>query len=214
MGSRRATPRPSSRGAGSGSARSSARVKSGADAWSYRASRAMGPQSNSAFPSRRCRTRSFRRRSGGAGLQKPWREEMTMTVDIEKALQTIAMESAEGLFADYGMALSPAASDPYSGLKQEFFLCGIIGFTGKTLRGSVMLAVERGLLEASAPLPTGQVSLRDWIAELSNQLLGRIKRQLLERGVTIEMCTPAVLRGERLSPMLPGEVMPTLFCSD
>jgi CheY-specific phosphatase CheX len=135
-----------------------------------------------------------------------------MTQNIERTLQTIARECAERMFADYGLRLTAIDGATGAQAKHEFFLCGVIGFAGRTLRGSVMLAVGRELLEASAP--SRKASLRDWIAELSNQLLGRIKRELLARGVTIQMCTPAVLRGERLSPLLPDDSIPALFSTD
>ena len=75
----------------------------------------------------------------------------------------------------------------------------IIGLGGQKLRGSVVLSIPSALLVHSHP--TGQRAPEDqadWLAELANLLLGRIKVQLLERGIAIELGTPVTLSGTAL----------------
>ena len=75
----------------------------------------------------------------------------------------------------------------------------IIGLGGQKLRGSVVLSIPSPLLAGSHP--TGQNTpeeLADWLSELANLLLGRLKVQLLERGISIELGTPVTLSGTAL----------------
>ena len=46
----------------------------------------------------------------------------------------------------------------------------------------------------------------DWITELVNQLVGRIKNALLRHDIEIIISTPVRLRGDRLAPLAGGEV--------
>jgi CheY-specific phosphatase CheX len=70
----------------------------------------------------------------------------------------------------------------------------IIGLAGG-LRGMLILSVPSNLLRRSypggdAPAP---VDLADWLSELANLLLGRIKCRLLAHSVTIELSTPLIV---------------------
>lgn len=119
-------------------------------------------------------------------------------MDNGKALQDLLVECASALFADYNRPLTytgPTKSD------SEFFvLSGVIGFAGRDVRGTLLLAMTGELLEELSPSPA---FMRDWIAELANQLLGRFKNQLLRYGTEIYGATPSVLRGELLTPLQP-----------
>jgi CheY-specific phosphatase CheX len=56
--------------------------------------------------------------------------------------------------------------------------------------------------------------MREWIAELSNQLLGRIKNKLVAHNVMMHMSTPLVLRGELISPVSKTPLLPYTFACD
>lgn len=123
----------------------------------------------------------------------------------------IAATCCERLFSDYAVTVQRSdAAEP--GEDDNLHLCGIIGFTGEEMRGTLMLATTREPLGLSNP--SGDVALRDWIAELTNQLLGRIKNQLLGYGVTLYLSTPIVLRGQCIAPVSRQELRPLLFRSD
>jgi CheY-specific phosphatase CheX len=101
-------------------------------------------------------------------------------------------------------------------------LLAIIGFAGgeKGMRGSLVLSANRGLLARSRPVPQSQTvaptaaaprsagpdtapnsgvdALQDWIGELANQLLGRLKSRLLAHGVAIQLGTPTTVSGLEL----------------
>lgn len=69
----------------------------------------------------------------------------------------------------------------------------IIGLTGN-LRGSLILSIPAALLVASHPTNgTSSDEANDWLAELANLLLGRLKAKLLVHGVVIELSTPLTI---------------------
>lgn len=128
---------------------------------------------------------------------------------IADTIDNILFAATTGLFKAYGLPLTEA---PASGDGAAAPLCAVIGFSGKALTGALMIATDLEPIESSRPTP--QTTDRDWIAELSNQLLGRVKNRLLGFGVEVYATTPIVLRGERITPLgtsggLPGVVFTT-----
>ncbi len=79
----------------------------------------------------------------------------------------------------------------------DVLYCGVIGFTGDGIRGNVVLAGSSAALDQSNPIPGSRV--RDWIGELTNQLIGRIKNRLIKHGVEVYITTPIVLRGKQIA---------------
>lgn len=107
----------------------------------------------------------------------------------------LARDACIDLFASYGVVLVADEDDP----KPVSSACGIIGFTGDAIQGCLVLAASQDVLQASYPLP-GHAG-NDWIAELANQHVGRLKTRLLDHGVTIVITTPLVLSGVGIVPM-------------
>jgi hypothetical protein len=123
-------------------------------------------------------------------------------MDNRQTLENLLVECASALFSAYNRPLTYGGATT-SG-SETFVLSGVIGFAGSDMRGTLLLAMTSGLLEDLSP---SSASMRDWIAELSNQLLGRIKNQLLRYRTEIYATTPSVLRGELLTP-LPRSALP------
>ena len=110
------------------------------------------------------------------------------------------------LFAAYGVTLKPHASEFI--VSDEVLLSGVIGFVGHALRGSCLLVGNRSPIELSSP----QKRLtRDWVGELTNQLVGRLKRKFLGFGLEVALTTPVVLSGLHLRPMPRGKLSPRTF---
>jgi CheY-specific phosphatase CheX len=111
---------------------------------------------------------------------------------------------AEELFATYGLTATPITPrSDHESLNVK--MASIIGFTGQKLRGTMMLAISAVPLARSK---ASDVADRDWLAELGNQLLGRLKNRLARYDVDITMSTPLVIHGERLSPTMHGDHAP------
>jgi hypothetical protein len=114
---------------------------------------------------------------------------------IQQVIEGLARNACKKLFDAYGTQLHEA--DPNDSLDDKLVLTAVIGFTGPGLRASCILAATEPPLRHSNPVPG---PLRDWMAELGNQLVGRIKNELLRLGTEVYVTTPVVLRGEHLAP--------------
>jgi hypothetical protein len=107
-------------------------------------------------------------------------------------LLQIAAHSCERLFGHYGVELRPL-EQPAAGALQPLLCCGVAGFHGRGIRGTAILGSSREILTSSNP--TAAPGHRDWTAELANQFVGRMKNQLLQHALELQMATPAVIRG-------------------
>jgi CheY-specific phosphatase CheX len=124
---------------------------------------------------------------------------MEQELEFRGFFEQVTAAACTELFGRYGVTVRPAdeTEDPIS---PEFFLCSVIGFTGRDVRGTLVLALTEELSGLSNPVAaanpsasTDRVIQRDWVGELSNQLLGQIKIELLRHGVEIYVNLPAVL---------------------
>ncbi len=99
------------------------------------------------------------------------------------------------LFEAYGHAVERDA------VASECTVAGVIGFVGSGVRGSVVLATVADVGVATRPVAAKSVSeANDWVGELSNQLLGRLKNHyFLAYGVDIQMSAPVTVSGRDLS---------------
>jgi chemotaxis protein CheX len=114
-----------------------------------------------------------------------------------EVLDPILAESTEGLFADFGLTLKFEEGKMVGPFGPEEKVA-IVGFAEEAIRGSLVLSADNELLDKSCPAPPPPRSaddLGDWAAELTNQLLGRIKRALLSYGVALQVGTPTVIFG-------------------
>src|SRR3954447_3758217 len=142
---------------------------------------------------------------------------MEQQIEFRRVFEQVTVAACEDLFSRYGVAVRRAdeKEDPIS---PEFFLCSVIGFTGRDVRGTLVLALTEELSDLSNPVAgtnaratTDRVIHRDWVGELSNQLLGQIKIDLLRRGVEIYVNLPAVLQGQHLAPLPRAHLKPLKF---
>jgi CheY-specific phosphatase CheX len=142
---------------------------------------------------------------------------MEQEIEFRSAFEQVTVAACEDLFSRYGVTVRRAdeSEDPIS---PEFFLCSVIGFTGRDVRGTLVLALTEELSGLSNPVAgtnagatADRVIHRDWVGELSNQLLGQIKIDLLRRGVEIYVNLPAVLQGQHLAPLPRRQLKPLKF---
>lgn len=127
--------------------------------------------------------------------------------EMTRAIQDLAGAACVELLKAYGVSLTPSQSWVES---EELMFSGVMGFVGESVRGTCLLAAPQGTVEAAAPKQAGA---RDWVGELANQLVGRLKVKLMARGATIALSTPVVLRGVKLSPLPRTDVEPVVFDS-
>lgn len=112
-------------------------------------------------------------------------------------LDDLVFDCACQLFGAYNVEVQPRSREDFPS-PERLVLCAVLGFRGKQMNGSLVLACTREPLEMSNP--TGCVRQRDWICELANQLMGRVKNRLFRTGIDLTLGTPAGLSGEQLYP--------------
>lgn len=110
-------------------------------------------------------------------------------------IDDLLAECCKALFTAYALDVERRSRDEFPGPEQLAF-CAVMGFAGPDMRGALVLATTREPLETSNP---GAERQRDWVCELANQLMGRIKNRLIGRNVEIHLATPAGLSGSNLS---------------
>jgi len=142
---------------------------------------------------------------------------MEQDLEFQHYFEQVTTAACEDLFSRYGVPVR-RAPDEQAPVSPDFFLCSVIGFTGRDLRGTLVLALTEELSGLSNPLsgaaagaPADKRTQRDWVGELSNQLLGRIKLDLLRSGVEIYLNLPALLLGQHLAPLPRTELKPLKF---
>jgi len=131
---------------------------------------------------------------------------MSGPVETGQVFEQVAATACQELLAEYGVAAC-RCGDQDEPLSPDFLVCSVISFSGRDVRGTLVLALTADVPARSNPVqnPRGHA---DWVGELSNQLLGRMKMDLLRRGVEIYVHLPAVLRGQHLAPLPRVELKP------
>jgi hypothetical protein len=112
-----------------------------------------------------------------------------------EVLRRILVSKAYELFADYGVACEMV--DPVIENGRE--MCGILGFTGNHLCGSVVVCATADAVASSNPIGDG--ATRIWVADLTSQLVGRLKNELLRSGIELVMSIPVVLTASQVTPL-------------
>ncbi len=116
-----------------------------------------------------------------------------MKVEDWTQLHDVVVTSAMGLFTSVGLSTTYEGSAPQvdAHLSDTLALIGL----GGQIRGSLVLSVPTSLLVESHPTGVSDPSdVTDWLMELANLLLGRIKTRLVSRGVRTELSTPLSIR--------------------
>jgi CheY-specific phosphatase CheX len=140
-----------------------------------------------------------------------WRAK-TMKRVLTEVLQELAPPALVGVFASYGVSVrEQATAEPFQSIStREAIAAGLVGFTGASFRGTLIMAAPFALIANARPKQVRQQSLsressadwifvRDWIGELANQVLGRIKNQLHLYNVVFDVSPPAALSGSTVA---------------
>lgn len=137
------------------------------------------------------------------------------------------------LFAAYGVALAPLPRDGRQQPELVPSLSAVIGFTASpggawaNTRGQLTLSVPGPVLDGMERRPALGVRPEDWVRELVNQLMGRVKNRFLPYGARLQAGIPSSIGGAARQPRptqggtlrvyrartLRGEVVTTLDAS-
>ena len=128
---------------------------------------------------------------------------------LKKLLEESALElaaSTDGL-SDYQL-VSGQASEETGQAQVEY--ASVLGFSGDLIKGSLVLACNKTLLEKSHPniameMPVGEPEVLDWVGEIANQLLGRLKNKIAAAGIKFSMSTPTNMCGKSMQVTTPKD---------
>ena len=134
---------------------------------------------------------------------------MTENDELACRVSDLTAQCCVELFAAYGVALSASSAQLIA--SDDVLLCGVIGFVGPELRGTCLLVANHSPIAQSSPQ---KEHTRDWVGELTNQLVGRLKRKCLGFGIELALTTPVVLSGIHLRPMPRRDLRPRVFASE
>lgn len=113
-------------------------------------------------------------------------------------IREILGASASEVLTAHGIALQPGRS------VGELTIASMIGFSGEGVVGALGLATSEDALarlyQRCWAREGDDGAYSDWLRELSNQILGRVKGLLLARGLTVHLALPQSIRGMKLVP--------------
>lgn len=118
--------------------------------------------------------------------------EPLVPAEIERLLTRAVVRGMRALFADYGVSAETSGDKPVRpGTFPEMW--ARIDFDGPGIRGHVILGAAIAPLRRSRPGAGGE---RDWLSELINQLMGRVKNEMVRSGVQLQQGLPAIIPAE------------------
>jgi CheY-specific phosphatase CheX len=128
---------------------------------------------------------------------------------FSEVLDEIVSRSAQELLRDCGLALPRTKAQPMPTVG-EGHVAGQVTFSGPRIQGSVLLVSTFPVVAKTRPVGLegttrsngsagDRILLRDWVGELTNQLLGRIKNRFWAFGLKFDVAMPTALSGPALS---------------
>ncbi len=107
-----------------------------------------------------------------------------------KNFETFMNEALVKSLADF--SLDRLTAPPQSAELLKTRLC----FEGAGMKAQAFISCSRPFLQTTCPLPRGPVDhsqavIKDWLGELGNLILGRLKNRLLAHDVTIKISAPS-----------------------
>ena len=118
-----------------------------------------------------------------------------MDSQSSETLNRLTIETCETLLGGLGLEAHHLSSRQVHDLGSDDRIA-LIGFGGEKLRGTLLLDIPSAVLVHTHPRRSDvREDLEDWVGELANLLLGRLKAALLPFDVVIQLSTPLVVKG-------------------
>lgn len=103
-----------------------------------------------------------------------------------EVLKPLLSDAVRGVFAAYDTPTEPAVDRA-----EQHDMVAVLGFSDPRVRGGLALSIPTAL--ARTMVPGLDVSDEDWVGELGNQVLGRVRNQLLRYDLDLGLGTPVVI---------------------
>jgi len=111
-------------------------------------------------------------------------------------LDTLLQGSTVDLFHSFGVAVAPVDRSRARDAALFYDLTAIVSFMAKGFSGALTVRVATSVFDAVTQDPARRFSGRDWVRELANQLLGRLKNRLTQFGLVLQTGLPALATQE------------------
>ncbi len=122
--------------------------------------------------------------------------------DTRRAIEVIVQTAGVDLFRDYGIAVAPVpriATAPCQPTPDSFG--SAVPFHGPSVHGTLAFWVAQATLRRTVPAEASHLNERDWVRELCNQLMGRIKRRCMRYQILLQSGVPALVDPKNFEPM-------------
>ena len=110
----------------------------------------------------------------------------------QEAVDSIIQDVAVNLLASHGVTAVPLPPTPSSKLPSPPDLVSFGRFDATGCTGSLYLGCPPGVAELAEDAAGIPLKHDDWMRELCNQLIGRVKRRFLQFGVSLHTGLPAL----------------------
>ena len=124
----------------------------------------------------------------------------TSPPQIMDHLKALVTRACVDLFVSHAPGLDPREmADTAQPILHGDWVMSIMGFGGETMRGALCLFVSRSAARVLLPPGLSEDEMggidetdlvRDAVGEFSNMIVGRVKNQLLERGIVLVLAIP------------------------
>lgn len=131
-------------------------------------------------------------------------QSLTMRNADSMVLRQHVVQGARDTFSAYAIDVDLDEGDPCE-LAHDHQVVTFIGFGGSQLRGTLTIMAPQTLWLRTYPIPwapgaePSQNDILDWCGEVVNQVLGRIKNQLMRHGVELQVSTPKAMHASHLT---------------
>jgi hypothetical protein len=105
---------------------------------------------------------------------------------VRGALDALVQGSLVDLFAAYSVAVAPRPRQARQVAPTLSDICAAVGFTHPGRQGKLTLSLPARVLDLMPVSVDGHLK-SDWVRELANQLIGRIKNRLLHFNVRLQV---------------------------
>lgn len=111
-----------------------------------------------------------------------------------EVLDIVMQSSAVDLFHACGIAVAPLPrSEPRAGHVVHPALVAMIDFNSRGFTGTLAVCVPDAVFAVVPQNPERRFDGKDWIREMANQLLGRVKGRLLQLAITLQATLPSLV---------------------
>lgn len=127
------------------------------------------------------------------------------TAGVIAEINELYAEASRELLETYGLSDKPYAEPP-----KDASLCSVLSANGDGIKLVSVLQPEMRLLTNLYPGASDSLSreeIEDWCGEVNNQLVGRLKNKLLDRGCEVMLGLPSLVVGKELSAARPRDAI-------